>query len=38
MIFKVHIIGGNDGYRVDLDDIVVYDGNAVRPLYLISYE
>jgi len=36
---SVHVIGvRNDGSKLDLDDIVVYDGDAVRPRYLISYE
>jgi len=36
---SVHVIGArNDGSRVDLGDIIVYDRDAVRPTYLISYE
>jgi len=36
---SVHILGVRmDGSRVDWGDIVVYAGDAVRPLYLISYE
>lgn len=37
--FKVHIIGvRSDGSRVDMGDIIVYDGDAVFPRYLIFYE
>ena len=36
---KVHIVGVcRNGSKVDKGDIVVYDGDAVKPLYLISYE
>ena len=27
-----------NGSRVDLGDIIVYAGDAVQPLYLISYD
>jgi len=36
---SVHVIGvRSDGSKVDMGDIIVYDRDAVRPLYLISYE
>ncbi|KAF8800842.1 hypothetical protein BYT27DRAFT_7148208 [Phlegmacium glaucopus] len=36
---SVHLIRiRNDGSKVDTGDIVVYDRDAVMPLYLISYE
>ena len=39
IFLKVHVIGvRSDGSRLDLGDIIVFDGDAVRPIYLISYE
>jgi hypothetical protein len=37
--FKVRVVRVcKDGSKVDVDDNIVYDGDALRLVYLISYE
>jgi len=36
---SVHLVGYKaNGMKIDYDECMVYDGDAIRPLYLISYD